>query len=119
MFGDTPPARGKGVDVEVGPIDGPSEAQAFFTAQDVMRIHKLVSGGLSEARQPKHNTSIVPAKDTDVSADVMDRWGRDVPAKYIVSCDDHNTFGGSASLRDAKVLAANPENFCDGCRGTD
>jgi hypothetical protein len=64
----------------------------------------------------RKKTTIMLREDAGVEAFAMDRHGNDVPAKYVVTCEAHNTFAGSSSLRDARVIAAYPENFCDGCR---
>jgi hypothetical protein len=36
--------------------------------------------------------------------------------KYIASCDNHGTFVGASSQRDAIISANNTDNFCDDCR---
>jgi hypothetical protein len=64
----------------------------------------------------RRHTTIQLAAGAGVEAFTMNDRGDDVPAKYIVTCERHNTFAGSRSLRDARVIATYPENFCEDCR---
>lgn len=62
-------------------------------------LHRFVSNG--------KNTSVWTAEGAGVDV------GR---KKYIASCDDHGTFVGTNSVKDAIRVANATTNFCDDCR---